>query len=115
MTARMVTPAVYPITIPRRATYRQRFQLPFDCTGHDLYAQVWTTIRRTKKLLDFSIEWIDQADGVFDLVGDSPDTERVSKDGYWDLLVVYPNGESDYWLRGPATVDIGYTANPENV
>lgn len=111
----MVTPGVYDIKIPRRATFRQRFQLPFDCTNHQLYAQVWTTVRRTKKLLDFSIEWIDQANGEFDLVGDSMDTEAVTNDGYWDLLVVYPDGESDYWLRGQAVVDNGYTENPENV
>ena len=111
----MVTPGTWDITIPRRATFRQRFQLPFDCTGHELYAQVWTTVRRTRKLLTFSIEWIDQANGEFDLVGESADTQKVSKSGYWDLLVVYPGGESDYWIRGAATVDNGYTENPENV
>lgn len=111
----MVTPGTHNITIPRRATYRQRFQLPFDCTGHQLYAQVWTTSRRTRKLMDFSIEWIDQDTGEFDLVGESIDTQRVSKNGYWDLLVVYPSGESDYWIRGTATVDNGFTENPENV
>jgi len=110
----VITPGVYPINIPRRATFRQRFQLPFDCTGHELYAQAWTTVRRTKKLLDFSIEWVDQVEGIFDLVADSVDTQKVSGDGYWDLLVVYPNNESDYWVRGPATVDLGYTSNPQN-
>ena len=111
----MVTPPLYDITIPRRATFRQRFQLPFDCTGHELYGQVWTTVRRTRKLMDFSVEWNDQDTGDFDLVGDSVDTQKVSKDGYWDLLVVYPDGESDYWIRGTATVATGYTENPENV
>jgi hypothetical protein len=111
----MVTPGTYPITISRRATYRQRFQLPFDCTGYSLFAQVWTTIRRTKKLMDFSIEWVDQAGGEFDLVGASADTQRVSRNGYWDLLVVAPSGESDYWIRGTATIEQGYTQNPENV
>lgn len=72
-------------------------------------------MHRTKKLLDFSIEWIDQVNGEFDLVGDSADTEAVTNDGYWDLLVVYPSGESDYWLRGQALVSNGYTENPENV
>lgn len=110
----MATPGTWNIEIPRRATFRQRFQLPFDCTGHELYAQVWTTVRRTRKLLTFSIEWIDQATGEFDLVGESSDTQKVTRDGYWDLLVVYPNGESDYWLRGAATVEAGYTENPEN-
>jgi hypothetical protein len=80
-----------------------------------LYAQAWSTIRRTKKLLDFSIDWVDQANGEFDLVADSIDTEDVTVDGYWDLLVVYPSGESDYWIRGTATLDAGYTENPENV
>jgi hypothetical protein len=65
--------------------------------------------------MDFSIEWIDQTEGDFDLVGASADTEKVSKNGYWDLLVIYPGGESDYWIRGTATVDTGYTSNPENV
>lgn len=110
----MVTPGVWNITIPRRATFRQRFQLPFDCTDKDLYAQVWTTVRRTRKLLTFSIDWVDRANGEFDLVGDSSDTQKVTKSGYWDLLVVSDNGESDYWIRGTATLDPGYTENPEN-
>jgi hypothetical protein len=111
----MVLPGTYNITIPRRATFRQRFQLPFDCTGYELYAQVWTTVRRTRKLMDFSVEWNDQATGDFDLVADSADTQKVSKDGYWDLLVVNSDGESNYWIRGTATVATGYTENPENV
>lgn len=110
----MVTPGTWNITIPRRATFRQRFQLPFNCTGHSLYAQMWTTVRRTRKLMDFSVEWIDQVNGDFELVADSIDTQNVSRNGYWDLLVVAPSGESDYWIRGTATVDQGYTENPEN-
>jgi hypothetical protein len=65
--------------------------------------------------MDFSIEWVDQATGDFELVGDSVDTQAVSKNGYWDLLVIKPDGESDYWIRGTATVATGYTENPENV
>lgn len=110
----MVTPGTWNITIPQRATFRQRFQLPFDCTDHELHAQVWRTARRTQKLMDFSIDWIDLASGEFDLVGDSRDTEAVRRNGYWDLLVVYPDKESDYWIRGTATVATGYTDNPEN-
>lgn len=111
----MVTPGVYDIVIPRRATFRQRFQLPFDCSEHQLYAQVWETVRRTKKLLDFTIEWASQPSGDFYLVASSGDTNVVTKNGYWDLLVVYPNGESDYWVRGQAILSSGYTENPENV
>lgn len=105
-------PARYDITIYQRATFRRRFTLPFDCTGHEVEAQIWSN-RRVNKLVEFQVEWVDQAEGIFDLVADAEDTKTTIKNGKWDLMVVYPNGDRYYWLEGDVIIDPGYT-EPSN-
>lgn len=105
---RLVRPAVYNITIPQRATFRQYFDLPIDCTGHSIASQVWDEKRRNK-VIEFDIEWDDQAQGKFYLVADHTKTVNMKKDGEWDLMVIYANGERDYWVEGQAILDPGYT------
>lgn len=99
-------PARYDITIHQRATFRERFKLPFNATGYTIVAQVWSK-RREELLLDFAIEWIDQAIGEFDLVASRAETRAVTRSGEWDLLVIQPNNEGFYWLEGTATLDPG--------
>lgn len=105
-------PAKYNIRIPQRATFRQFFNLPINCTGHTIVAQVWSEKRRSK-IIEFDVEWTNQAQGEFYLVADHIQTEKMKKDGEWDLMVIYPNTERDYWLEGQAIVDFGYT-DPED-
>lgn len=101
-------PARYDITIYQRATKRIRFTLPFDCTGYSIEAQIWS-IRRVQKYIDFDVEWIDQAGGEFDLVADFSQTRLLSKNGKWDLMVISPSGDRDYWVEGDAIMDPGFT------
>jgi len=115
--------AVYNLTIPQGATFRQRIRLPFDCSQVEVFAQVWDK-RRTTKLLDFEVEWIDRQEevpdsdpaeyrGVFDLEAPWDDTLAVPgvglkliQVGIWDLLVVRDdNCERDYYLQGAVFVD----------
>lgn len=99
-------PARYDITIHQRATYRERFKLPFNASGYTIVAQVWSK-RREELLLNFSIEWVNQAQGEFDLYASRTNTRLVTKSGEWDLLVIQPNTEGFYWLEGTATLDPG--------
>jgi hypothetical protein len=99
-------PAQLSITIHQRATFRQQFTLPFDCTGHTVIAQVWKEKRRSL-LFQFTVEWVDQSEGSFYLVADYEDTTKMTKDGVWDLMVVYPNTERFYWVEGAAVIDFG--------
>jgi hypothetical protein len=101
-------PASLDITIHQRATFRQEFTLPFNCTGHTVVAQVWTEKRRAL-LFEFTVEWISQATGNFYLVASYEDTTKMKKDGVWDLMVIYPNNERFYWIEGNAIIDLGIT------
>lgn len=101
-------PASYDITIPQRATFRQHFVLPFNCNGHTVVAQVWSEKRRSK-IIEFTVEWTNRAGGEFDLVAGYDQTSKMTKDGEWDLMLLYPNQERYYWIEGRAILDPGYT------
>ena len=101
-----MTPARYDITINQRATYRERIKLPFNALGYTIVAQVWSK-RREELLLNFSVQWVNQALGEFDLYASRNATRAMTKSGEWDLLVVEPGGDGFYWLEGVATLDPG--------
>lgn len=110
----MILPARRDITIPQRATFRQRMRLkaagqPLNATGYQLVAQVWDR-RRTTKYADLTVVWIDQTAGLFELVLQFPATTAVVQDGVWDLLVIEPGGDRYYWLEGNAFLDLGHSA-----
>ena len=110
----MIRPARRDITIPQRATYRERMRLkaggaPLNATGYQLVAQVWDR-RRLTKYADLTVAWIDQAMGLFELVLQYPGTTAVVKDGVWDLLVIEPGGDRYFWLEGNAYLDQGLSA-----
>jgi hypothetical protein len=114
---------VYNLTITQGATFRLRVRLPFDCSMVEAYAQVWDK-RRTTKLLDFAVEWIERQEvvpdtdpveyrGVLDLVAAWDETvalpgvgKKITEVGIWDLLVVRDdNCEREFWLQGVVFVD----------
>lgn len=110
----MIRPARRDITIPQRATFRDRMRLkaggqPLNATGYQLVAQVWDR-RRLTKYADLTVVWIDQATGLFELVLQYPGTTAVVKDGCWDLLVIEPSGDRYFWLEGNAYLDQGLSA-----
>lgn len=126
----MDLPLRHDLTIAQRATFRERIQLPIDCTDRDVIAQVWT-VRSGKRVsvqLTFTVEWIDRALSVivtddngdtstvtygdFYLVGNWEETTTLQEPAQWDLLVVEgPSleraGERSYWLEGLVTVNQG--------
>ncbi len=112
----MIRPGRRDITIPQRGTFRQRMRLkaggqPLNATGYQLVAQVWDR-RRTTKLADGVIEWIDQATGMFELVIQWPVTTAIVQDGQWDLLVIEPSGDRYFWLEGTAFLDRNFSSPP---
>ena len=109
----MIRPARRDITIPQRGTYRQQMRLktagqPLNATGYQLVAQVWDR-RRTVKLADGVITWINQATGLFELAIQYPVTRLITQDGEWDLMVIEPGGDRYYWLEGTAYLDRNYS------
>lgn len=109
----MIRPATLDITVHQRATYRQQIRLkadddPLDATGYEIVAEVWDQYRNNK-YADFDIEWLNQAEGLFDLVLTHEQTELIDQDAYWDMLVIEPSGDRYFWLEGKVIWDIGYS------
>lgn len=110
----MIYPAYYEIVIPNQATFSQDFQLKdsagaaLNLTGHTIRASIWTEDKRIL-LADFTVTWINQVLGKFNLYLSEDKTTSMTKNGMWDLLVIYPDLTESYWLRGPAVVAKGYT------
>jgi hypothetical protein len=110
----VIYPGYLPLTIEARAAFDRNFKLkaaddatPIDLTSYSLSAAVWTA--KGRKLLDFTFAWIDQALGEFSLSLTQAQTATLSGEGLWDLRSENPDGTVDYLLRGPITIEQGYT------
>lgn len=109
-----MNPASYNITIQKGADFSQRFRFKdstgtaMNLTGHALYAEMWDKLK-TEKLADFQVIWNNRSQGDFNLVLSSELTSQISRVGYWDILVVNPDNTQDYWVRGRAGLETGYT------
>lgn len=109
-----MTPGRYDITIYQRSTFSIDVILPFNLTGHQVLAQVWDDKRR-RKYADFTVQVLsatNQASQVRLTIPASA-TKGLTKQGEWDMMVVYSNGKKEYWLEGDVQIDPGYTDVPE--
>lgn len=110
----MIQPGSYDITIQQGATFSQSFQFkdangdPLDMTGYSITAEVWEEEKRSK-YADFTVAWITQNEGEFLISLTADQTHTIPQSGYWDILVSNPGGTSDYWVRGQAILETGYT------
>jgi hypothetical protein len=110
----MIQPGTYDITIQQNANWDTIFQLKdstgngVNLTGSSVQAEIWTEGKRSK-LADFTQTWVDRAIGKFKLALDDSVTATLPDSGYYDILVTDSTGVAYYWLRGKATLDLGYT------
>lgn len=110
----MIQPGNYDITIQQGADWEKVFQLfdsdndPVDLTGATVEAEIWTAEKRAK-LADFTVSWVDRVIGKFKLSLSDAVTFALPKNGYYDIKVTDANGFSNYWVRGEAVLDTGYT------
>lgn len=118
-------PGNYKLIVPQRATLEEGpIWLPFNGTGLTFYSSVWTSDKRTTKLFDLDVI-VDAAV----IIGDDPEnplseeckirlradwdvTRTATKNGYWDLLAVWPSGDRQYCLEGLAVVNFNVTEAP---
>lgn len=109
-----MTPGRYDITIYQRATFSIDVTLPFNVTGHQVLAQVWDDKRR-RKYADFTVQTLTATSEASELRLTIPAsvTRELTKQGEWDLMVVYSSGIKEYWLEGDVKIDLGYTDTPE--
>lgn len=107
-------PATYNLRIPQRATLELPMVLkaggqPVNLTGYTILASIWKDERRREKLADLLVVYVNRALGSIKLRLPHSTTRLVVRSGFWDLLVIEPGGDRDYWLEGQADLDIGLT------
>jgi hypothetical protein len=126
-------PAELPLAIDQGGSISQTFQFYFDGTDLQAYAEVWNK-SNTLKLLDLTTNWNNRAEtgswtktfavnGVIQTVtytvrcslqitATPAQTAVIKEDGFWDLLLLYPNGSRFYQIRGPAPLRPRATRGP---
>lgn len=112
-----IAPATYTLRIPQRATLEEPLVLkasgqPVNLTGYTVLASIWKDETRTTKLADLTVIYVNRALGSIKIRLDRSSTRAITRSGFWDLLVIEPGGDADYWLEGPAVLDIGLTDSP---
>jgi hypothetical protein len=110
----MINPATFDISIQQNASFDLVFQfknnvgVAIDMTGYTVLAQLWTA-SKGKKICDFTTTWLNRSTGIVKLSIPYVSTSEIGNDGVWDVLVTNPDGTRDYWVRGNATLVLGYT------
>ena len=107
-----IRPATYTLVIPQRATLEETITLeadgnPVDLTGYQVIAQIWKDEKRRTKIADLTVTFTDRVGGTFKLSLTRAETRAITSGGFWDMLVIEPGGEGDFWLEGPAEFDGG--------
>lgn len=109
-----IRPATYSLRIPQRATLEEPMVLKaggvaVNLTGYTVLASIWKDERRREKLADLTVQYVNRATGSIKLSLTRAQTRAITRSGFWDLLVIEPGGAADYWLEGPAVLDVGLT------
>lgn len=109
-----ISPATYSLRVPQRATLEESLVLkaggqPVNLTGYTVLASIWKDEKRREKLADLTVVYVNRAAGSIKLRLDRAGTRAITRSGFWDLLVIEPGGDADYWLEGPAVLDVGLT------
>lgn len=110
----MIQPGLHNIVIQQGADWEKTFQLfdgdgvPLNLTGSTVEAEIWTE-RKTAKLADFTVTVTDVTGGKFKLNLTDSITSTLPESGYYDVKVTDIYGFSNYWVRGKAILETGYT------
>lgn len=111
-----IVPANYTLRIPQRATLEESLVLKtggqaVNLTGYTVLGSIWKDRDRREKLVDLDVVYTNRATGSIKLRLSRSATRALSQGGFWDLLVIEPGGDADYWLEGSAVLDVGLTDN----
>jgi hypothetical protein len=109
-----IRPATYTLRIPQRATLEESLILKaggvaVNLTGYTVLASIWKDDKRRAKLVDLTVTHVNRSAGSIKLSLSRAQTRAITSGGFWDLLVIEPGGAADYWLEGPAVLDVGLT------
>jgi hypothetical protein len=126
-------PSELSLPIEQGGSISKTFRFYMDGRGLTAYAEVWSR-NNTIKLLDLTTTWLTRAEAgswtkqvILDgqvcnftytvrcdlKISATPvQTASIKEDGFWDLLLVYPDGSRFYQTRGPAPVSLRATRGP---
>tara|TARA_R110002020_G_scaffold108792_11_gene251946 strand:- start:1767 stop:2105 length:339 start_codon:yes stop_codon:yes gene_type:complete len=110
-----ILPGKYDITLRRRSDFDLTFQIkdsnssPVDITGWTAEVEIWNT-KRTKKYVDFTVEYLDRAIGKFKIKLTDEQSQLVPNNSSYDVLMIDPVGLREYYVAGSVLVQEGYTA-----
>jgi hypothetical protein len=110
-----IRPAIYHLLVQRRADYplclrfKSAVSGPINLAGWTVVAQVWNKAR-TVKYADFSVSYIDRADGRVDLLLSDEATSALPSEAFYDVLLINPGGAKEYYLEGTVYTSEGYSA-----
>jgi hypothetical protein len=118
-----VNGATYTLRIPQRASLLEIFRFPYSGINCNVYAKVWNNRRRERVLLDLTTTWINRHElynqedlsavrSTIALTADWQETKNVTRNGYWDLVWIWPDGLREYPVRGPSAIDLNSTEEP---
>lgn len=113
----MIQPGVYNIKLQRRADYSVLLEFkdsnkqPINLTGWTVAGQVWNQARTTK-YGDFTIEYVNRVLGQVRLRLAYSITETVPTETAYDVLLINPSGEREYYLEGTIIAAESYTTVP---
>jgi len=111
----MIRPGVYNITLQRRADYsvllefKDANKVVIDLTGWTVAAQVWDQGRSTK-YADFTVDYVNRTQGRVRLRLGYTTTSTFPNETVYDVLLINPAGEREYYLEGTILAAEGYTS-----
>lgn len=110
----MIQPGVFNIKLQRRADYgvllefKDASKQAIDLTGWTVAAQVWDQAR-SRKYADFITEYVSRPQGRVRLKLSHTATADFPNETVYDVLLVNPAGEREYYLEGTIQAAEGYT------
>lgn len=111
----MIQPGVYNIKLQRRADYsvlldfKDANKAVINLTGWTVAAQVWDQGRATK-YADFTVDYVDRTQGRVRLRLGYASTTSFPNETVYDVLLISPSGEREYYLEGTILAAEGYTS-----
>ena len=105
----------YDFTVQRRAAHAAPIRIT-DCndqavhlSGFTIAAQVWDK-PRTGKYADFTVAYTNRTNGEFSLSLTHVETLQFTPNELsYDVLLLNPSGEREYYIEGTIFVSEGYT------
>ena len=110
-----IVAGTYDFTVQRRADHSETFRITdgnddaVNLTGFTIASQVWNK-ERTGKFADFTVTYTNRTNGEFKIsLTDVQTTQFTLNELSYDVLLLNPSDEREYYIEGTIFVSEGYT------